>query len=232
MPTHRYAPPLAEVRDPAAPDAAEREASAVSGRLIGDLSLVVENAMARFDAIPDAKVPDRGGGLSGAAQRDRARLSANKVLFNVFGLMAFLVIIFFLKPSFAVTGAASMVILAITVATVWRQHRAAPARLQVAVGKMPERLSAVAAQVAALRQALPPAYERLAEAIGTMESRMARIFNGGREDLAAALLKLTSKAFGYAGFAELAQGHPDVAKHIARLQDLIAQALAPTPPAG
>ena len=192
---------------------------------ISELSQVVANAMARFDAIPGASQPARGGGLSGAAQRDIARKSGNRVLFRVVGAMVLLAVAAIFKPSFAVTGIACCVIFAGTVGGFVIQQRRARAQAHVAVDTMPAPLQAVARQVRALRDALPPSYGQLGEALESIEARMGRVFNGTDAALATSLLKLTGKVFGYAGFDALAAREPATATALAALKSGVATAL-------
>lgn len=193
---------------------------------IAELSQVVANAMARFDAIPGARRPARGGGLSGAAQRDIARKSGNRVLFRVVGAIVLFAVVAIFKPSFAVTGMACCVILASTIGGVVIQQRGARAQAHVAVDTMPAPLQAVARQVRAFREALPPSYGQLGEALETIEARMASVFNGGDATLTTALLKLTGKVFGYAGFEALTARETATAAALAVLQSGVAAALA------
>lgn len=193
---------------------------------IAELSQVVTNAMARFDAIPGASKPARGGGLSGAAQRDIARKSGNRVLFRVVGAMALLAVAAIFKPSFEVTGIACCVVLAGTIGGFVIRQRRTRTQAHEAVDTMPAPLQAAARQVRAFREALPPSYGQLGEAIETIEARMARVFNGADATLTISLLKLTGKVFGYAGFDALALREPSTAPALATLKSAVAAALA------
>ena len=55
---------------------------------------------------------------------------------------------------------------------------------------------------------------------------MARVFNGADATLTMALLKLTGKVFGYAGFESLAAREPATAPALAALKSGVATALA------
>ena len=182
--------------------------------------------MARFDAIPGASKPSRGGGLSGAAQRDIARKSGNRVLFRVVGAMALLAAAMVFKPSFAVTGIGCCVFVAVSVSAFLIHLRRERTQAHVAIDTMPVRLQSVALQLRALREALPPSYGQVAEAIETIETRMPRVFNGTDAALATSLLKLTGKVFGYAGFDALAVREPSTAQALATLKSGVAAALA------
>lgn len=223
MPDNRYAPPDAAVRD--VPPATDANADVARASSIAELTRVVANAMAYFDKLPGARAPDRGGGLTGAAQRDVDRRSSNFVLIRLgSGALLFGVLIA-IKASFALTGAVCGAVLVLSGLSIWRAHRRAAAQAVRAVLAMPEPLRAVASQLAGVRLALPPSYGQLAEALETLEARMAQVFNGSDSALATALLKLTGKVFGYAGFEPLAAMHPGVAAPMASLKSLVAQAL-------
>lgn len=221
MTTHRYAPPVADVRDLPC----EVDASAERGRFIAELSQVVANAMAHFDKLPGACAPNRGGGLTGAAQRDVARRSSNFVLIRLgSGVLVFGALVA-LKASFAMTASVCAALIVATALTIWRQHRSAGHQAERAVLGMPEQLRAVAAQLSDLRAALPPSHAQLAETLETIESRMARTFNGTDDALSNALLKLVGKVFGYAGFERLAQTDPATAPRLDSLKLLITRTL-------
>ena len=221
MTTHRYAPPVADVRDPPS----EADASADRGRFIAELSQVVANAMAHFDKLPGARAPNRGGGLTGAAQRDVARRSSNFVLIRLgSGVLVFGALVAF-KASFATTATVCAALIVATALTLWHQQRSAGEQAERAVLEMPEQLRAVAAQLTDLRVALPPSHAQLAEAVETIESRMARTFNGADDALSTALLKLIGKVFGYAGFESLAESDAAIAARLDSLKLLIAQTL-------
>lgn len=193
---------------------------------IAELTQVVANAMARFDAIPGARRPDRGGGISGAAQRDVALKSGNRALLIVAGPLLLLASVPIFKPSFAVTGIGCCIFFAASVGGWLIRLRRARTQALVAVGTMPAPLQAVAARVRGLREALPPSHGQLAEALETIEARMARVFNGADASLATALLKLTGKVFGYAGFEALASREPATAPALAALRASVASALS------
>ena len=221
MHADRYAPPNSPVLPPDTPP----QPPAGGLHLVAELGRVVANAMAHFDALPGARRPDRGGGISGAAQRDVARKSGNVALFRVLGLLAGIAVLTLLKPSFAVTAGICGAVLVVTVAVIVHGHRRAGAAARESVDRMPEALRAVAQEVVALRQSLPPSHGQLAEALETIEARMARIFNGPDAALATALLKLAGKVFGYEGFERLCRESAGVAAPLAAVKERIAQAL-------
>ena len=221
MQTNRFAPPDAPARD--APPEADSDAS--RGRSIAELSQVVANAMAHFDKLRGACAPDRGGGLSGAAQRDISRRSSNFVLIRLgSGALLFGGLIA-VRATFAETAAVCALVMVVTGLSLWRQHRRASVRALDAVLAMPEPLRAVATRIAELRLALPPSHGQLAEALETIEARMARVFNGADDALATALLKLSGKVFGYAGFDRLAEADAAIAAPLGSLNSAISQAL-------
>ncbi len=218
----RYAPPRSAVAAVVVPTWTLE--TAVSP--IAELSQVVANAMARFDAIPGASKPSRGGGLSGAAQRDVAGRSRNRVLFATVGMMVLLAVVTIFKPSFAATGIGCCVFFAGSVGAFLIRLRSERAQARTAVDTMPASLQAVALQLRAMRQSLPPSYGQLGEAIESIETRMARVFNDGDATLTTALLKLTGKVFGYAGFDSLAAREPATALALDALKSGVATALA------
>lgn len=193
---------------------------------IAELSQVVVNAMARFDATPGAGKPSRGGGLSGAARRDIAGRPRNRVLFAAVGMMGLLAVVTIFKPSFAATGIGCCVFFAGSVGAFLVGLRRERTQARTAVDTMPASLQAVALPLRAMREALPPSYGQLGEAIETIEARMARVFNGADATLTMALLKLTGKVFGYAGFESLAAREPATAPALAALKSDVATALA------
>ena len=223
MSSNRFAPPNADVRD--APAEAQPDPDAGRGRSIAELSQVVANAMAYFDKLPGARVPDRGGGLAGAAQRDVQRRSANFVLFRLgSGVLLFGVLIA-VHATLATTAAACAVVIVVTGLSIWHRHRQAGARVARAALAMPEPLRAVATRLTALRLALPPSHGQLAEALETIEARAARVFAGTDDALSTALLKLTGKVFGYAGFDALLAANPALGAPFESLKSAIGQAL-------
>jgi hypothetical protein len=112
-----------------------------------------------------------------------------------------------------------------TALTIWHQHRSASKQAKCALLEMPEHLRTVVAQLTDLRAALPPSHGQLAEALETIESRMARTFNGADDTLSTALLKLIGKVFGYAGFESLAESDPAIGARLDSLKLLIARTL-------
>lgn len=219
---NRFAPPVADVRDPPppAPD------SFATGRLVGELASVIENAMARFDAVPGATPLNRSLRMTGRWRGDAALLAGNRAWVALGGLGAFLLAALVVHPSFAMTSAGCGVFLVVALAVEWRLRRQGAAASATAVHRMPAQLAAVAGQVATLRAVLPASHARLGEALEAVEARMARTFTASRHDLTAALLKLTGKAFGYAGFAEFALREPQAAIQLELLRTQVAQALA------